>query len=209
MSTRDSTFEGNDISQTWSAFYFNRKYGLRGAHDGLAADDGVYFTGNTFKSNVLRNNYSPGLPLGIPFETSAPTTRYLGYDGQANSGETVPTASQFYLTNNTFVNNDFGLNGGPYFGTVTVPGAVVDQGNNTCSPPGWGVSLLACKSTPACSGVTASGLATSPSNGLCCSAPTTGLCNGTDGRACVDFQGANASCQVWKCNGQTCGWAAQ
>jgi parallel beta-helix repeat protein len=153
LSLYANTFRGNQVNGAANAFTFMRDRGLRKANwdgRGAAADSGVYFTGNVFDGNSLTNKYTTayftpawGASIYIPFEESW-NAYPLEYNGAASSAETVPTLSQFVLTGNRFSNNNFGTAYEAYFGQPEYPGAVIDQGGNTCAKTWRANYPLAC-----------------------------------------------------------------
>jgi hypothetical protein len=131
-----------------------RVYGLRPANfdtnvSSLPADTGVYFRHNLFDGNVMRSERSSTFTGG---ETANSIWMLLydrmGYGGELSTlpGEVVPTDSQFDVTDNKFVRNDFGHSYPAYFGaSPVVPGVVVDGGQNLCVPPPGVTFPLACE----------------------------------------------------------------
>jgi hypothetical protein len=131
----NSTIADNAVSGSTSLFRFYRIGGLRPAgvsYPGAPADTGVYFTNNTFTGNTLTNWYgtSGGNTSFLPFDDNGDYMDYSEYNPQ----DTVPTPSQFHLTNNVFSGNDFGPVGTPYFGSPIVSGDTIDKGGNRCIP---------------------------------------------------------------------------
>jgi hypothetical protein len=131
----NSTITNNAVSGSNSLFTFYRIGGLRPAnasYPGSPADTGVYFTNNTFTGNTFTNSYGStgGYASFIPFDNNGDFMDYSEY----SSRDTVPTPSQFHLTNNAFSGNDFGPTGTPYFASPIDSGDVVDKGANRCIP---------------------------------------------------------------------------
>jgi hypothetical protein len=160
----NSTISGNTVSTTRTLFEFYRIEGLRPAnaiYPGSPADTGVYFENNTVAHNTYSNPYiAPGSPNAYdgsarvnlilePAELLYP----LDYNSLNNGpGETTPSNSQFYMTGNTFTDNNFGAsNFPPVFGTyysttvggpTTYPsGLVIDGGGNICNVSANGPSF--------------------------------------------------------------------
>jgi hypothetical protein len=150
MSLSNSTIADNTVSGSADLFQFMRIYGLRPAgwaEPGWPADTGVFFTGNKFEKNTFTNPYPGGDGAGtgdssfIPFDDAG---LYMGYSGYPGSGgNTSPTPSQFYLSNNTFTKNNFGANPA-YFGEPALKGAVIDGGGNICARTTYSDYPLAC-----------------------------------------------------------------
>jgi len=145
-------FLQNLADRSASLFAATRIYGLRPANfdaynvSSLPADTGVYFRHNLFDGNVMRGTASTGSQTGN--SVWMPLYDRMGYAGGLSTlpGEVVPTDSQFDVTDNRFVRNDFGHSYPAFFGSnPPVPGVVVDGGQNTCLTPPGANFPLACK----------------------------------------------------------------
>jgi hypothetical protein len=150
MSFANNLVQGNTVSGSANLFAFFRSFGLRPYNwdgHGSAADAGVYFLGNTFTGNSITNVY-PASDIGaangysafIPFNRYG---QYLAYTGTVRTGETVPAPNQFYMSNNTFTNNNFGPVPA-FLGAPAFAGAVTDAGGNVCVKSGLADYPLAC-----------------------------------------------------------------
>jgi hypothetical protein len=138
-----------------SLFTALHQYGLRPADfdsynvPGLPADAGVYFRHNLFDGNVMRNQRATTFTGGGAGNSAyMPVYDHMGYAGGVSSlpGEVEPTDSQFDVTDNVFVRNDFGHSYGVFFGArPVVPGVVVDGGQNRCVPTPYAGFPLACE----------------------------------------------------------------
>jgi hypothetical protein len=169
-SITNTKISDNTVSATRTLFEFYRIEGLRPAnatYPGSPADTGVYFQNNVVEHNAYSNPYvAPGSPNA--YDGSArvnlvlePTEGLypLDYNPLNNeTGETTPANSKFYMTGNTFTDNNFGAsNYPPVFGTyynTTVggpaaypSGLVIDGGGNICNVSANGPSFpLTCLS---------------------------------------------------------------
>jgi hypothetical protein len=126
----DSKFLRNVADGTPTIFNFRRHCGLRtGPTDSLGlltADTGIYFENNQFESNSLTNQLA-GTPAGFQIFDS------VLLDQSATCGTvTAVTASDFHLSTNTFLNNDFSETLQTYFGPATSTN-VIDGGGNSCT----------------------------------------------------------------------------
>jgi parallel beta-helix repeat protein len=133
-----SQFIANTVSQAETMFYQARTYCLRPAGWDLKhlmpADTDVLwnnnlYSGNQFIQPVLQQNpYSNASMFNFAFAFGNPAVC------SSDPGETLPTPSDFQMSNNVFINNDFGVAlAAPAF--FSVGSAVIDGGGNVCSPP--------------------------------------------------------------------------
>jgi hypothetical protein len=142
-SFQNNTVHGNTVTSAPYLLWFKREEGLRPAnYDGYGApaETGVYFRNNVFDGNTIAQAL-PGYGAWISFFDGS---RYLNYQGALlSAGETAPTPSQFFLTGNSFSNNDFGPHLA-FFGEPMLAGAVIDGGGNLCQWSGYADYPLAC-----------------------------------------------------------------
>jgi len=127
MSSINSQFVANDVTESPTMFQIFRAYALR------PIDTGVYFTGNRFEGNVFHSVDTTAI-VGHLF-----VYNYLQYSFggiSVHAGERDATPADFHMAGNVFVNNDFGHSAaGPWFGYGTlVDGLIVDGGGNSCRP---------------------------------------------------------------------------
>jgi hypothetical protein len=135
-----------------SLFTALHQFGLRPADfdsynvPSLPADTGVYFRHNLFDGNVMRDQRTTTFTGGNAGNSAyMPVYDHMGYGGGVSTlpGEVEPTDSQFDVTDNVFVRNDFGHSYAVFFGArPVVPGVVIDGGQNRCvASPGAGFPL--------------------------------------------------------------------
>ena len=144
----DNIVHGNSANGTTNLFLFVRLCGLR------PGDTGIYFTNNTFDGNSIANKFTSSYygagdaySSFIPFEQNGQYMAWSAADPECPN-DTAPPASQFYLTGNSFSNNNFG-SAVAYFGNPDYPGAVGDQGGNVCVQSEDATYPLAC-GVPSC-----------------------------------------------------------
>jgi hypothetical protein len=151
-SVLNTRFEQIFADRSSSLIRAYRVYGLRpadflGSVAPIDADTAVYFRNNVFGGNVLRDQRNT-TSTGAAVTSSAyiPLFDDLAYSGGLSSipGEIVPTGTQFKLSGNDFRRNEFGhLVPGPDFGSGPVSGgAVIDGGQNVCTPTGASFPLV-------------------------------------------------------------------
>jgi len=143
-SVLNTRFEQIFADNSSSLIRVRRDFGLRpadftGSFPPIAADTAVYFKDNVFGGNVLRAQRATTY-TGAAVTSSAyiPLFENLAYAGGVSlPGETVPTGAQFDLSGNIFRRNELGhVFQGPDFGAgPVVAGAVIDGGQNVCTPP--------------------------------------------------------------------------
>lgn len=128
-----TTIARNTVRRAAQMFAFFRVGGLRDVgwdpRHQFPAETSISFTNNVFEDNVFEDPWDLlGTAAFIPIYDN------MAYGGDQGPGETVPTAAQFSLSNNTFRRNTFGPGTTPDFGAgVVVAGRVIDGGGNTCS----------------------------------------------------------------------------
>ena len=151
---QNNVVHGNTVNGSTNLFTFVRDCGLRPTNfdgQGHPGDSGIYFTGNTFDGNSITNIYptsyagiSNGYSSFIPF---GPQNLDINQSPSTCNGDIPPAPGQFYLTGNSFSNNNFGSSIA-YFGEPAYPGAVVDQGGNVCVETQYADYPLACGVPP-------------------------------------------------------------
>jgi hypothetical protein len=140
MGLAHSTISRNIVSRTPRLFVISRTYGLRPAgydpRNPSAPEKAIYFTNNRFESNVLANPVPDGQTAVAHTEIFVfSNNNQLGYTGYPGGGNIAPRPSDFILTDNVFINNDFSKDAGsPFFGVSnSMWGIIIDGGGNRCS----------------------------------------------------------------------------
>jgi hypothetical protein len=146
QSVIDSTFAQNLLQNTQRMYAIYNNYGIRPAgFDGeqrMPADAGVFIQNNLFDGNVFSDGRNP-LNASAYMRIFGNPSAGAGTSGAP--GERVPTAADFHLSSNAFINNIFDPRmAPPDFNGVPVTGVVIDGGGNACQVVAGYVGPLVC-----------------------------------------------------------------